>query len=149
MGGWHALDLDDVPILEGAHVIASIIHFLPALVGIMYSFLINRYMVPKEGYPSLGLCLNTCIELKKEKIGRAAWLCHPHPCSAACIMLFRLLWGCIQSYSLPTSSWGCVGHSSLHLKFYIMEARTQLYPLYSFLCIGGSRNGWMALNRFG
>ena len=38
MGGWHASDLDDIPILEGYHIMAYILHFLPALVGIMYRF---------------------------------------------------------------------------------------------------------------
>ncbi len=101
MGGWHASDLDDVPILEGYHIMAYILHFLPALVGIMYSFLTNRYIVPKEGYPSLGLCLNTCIELTKNGESRLAL-----PSSS---------WAAYTRVRLPASSWGaacprCAAH---------------------------------------
>ena len=102
MGGWHALDLDDVPILEGSHIIAYILQFLPALVGIMYSFLTNRYIVPEEGYPSLGLCLNTCIELKKREWGEP-------PGSAILVMGCLLCRGAPHAcVALLTSSWGCL-----------------------------------------
>src|SRR6266568_4343648 len=133
MGGWHASDLDDVPTLEGCHIMAYILHFLPALVGIMYSFLMNRYIVPKEGYPSLGLCLNTCIELKKREWGEppssailvmGCLLCRgaPHARDALptlswdCLRsrsLLTSLWGCLRWRSLPTSSWDCLRSHSL------------------------------------
>src|SRR6266567_2252158 len=67
----------------------------------MYSFLTNRYIVPKEGYPSLGLCLNTCIELTKNGESRLAL-----PSSS---------WAVYTCVRLPASLWGaacprCAAH---------------------------------------
>src|SRR6266700_3177112 len=54
----------------------------------------------------------------------------------------------LETYRLLGAA-GHIRHGYLHLKFYIMVARTYFYLFYSFPCLVGGRNGWMAVDGFG